>query len=200
MRSPWNRFISSMSTSKAASDVSSTKQKLTVVSFAFSMIIASIAICYYVVPTFIHVGSHNSTDLERILFGLKCCAFSSLPLLVGIQVVANQRLYSSQINPMGGTQPSYRFQVNNRFVSNTAEQYLLLVAGTMGACATASIDLRFIFTMNLIYIVGRFLFWIGYHIEPTRRAAGMSLTFFSTYSLCIYAAFLFIRDDLPGLF
>lgn len=137
---------------------------------------------------------------ERMAFGLKCCAMSSICLIVGIQVVANMRLFSNQINPVGGNKPTKAFEINCRYVSNTSEQLLLHVIGNMVASANRSIDLRYILLNSLLFCVGRLLFWIGYHIKPTGRAIGMVLTMLSSTGLTVYCVYLFVLNELSVLF
>lgn len=137
---------------------------------------------------------------SRFIFGFKCCVLASITLCVGIQVVANSRFLSKTlINPLDASKASHSFEVNCRYVSNTAEQLLLFVIGTMGACATTSIDINYIFIATVLFILGRILFWIGYHIAPTGRALGMGLTFCATFGLCYYSAFIFLFQNLPIL-
>jgi len=170
-------------------------EKLTVIGLGFPTLALAIGICFYWLPSILHADEFDVGLVSRLVFGMKCCGVSSLCLVVGIQVVANQRLSSRQINPLGNAEPSYRFQVNSRYVSNTTEQLLLMCIGTMAACAYESISLNLVFIMNMMFIIGRVMFWIGYHIEPTKRAAGMSLTFFASHVLIIYTSYLFFSTE-----
>ncbi|MEW9571118.1 MAPEG family protein [Rhodanobacter sp. Si-c] len=112
---------------------------------------------------------------NRLAFALKCCCVAVLLcLFMGIEAVAHQRLGSAAIDPLQGAE-SPRLEVDLRCLQNTLEQLLLFVPGLLGLalyCADGR-AMRAVAATTVVWIVARYVFWIGYHKAPRYRAPGL---------------------------
>ena len=111
--------------------------------------------------------------VEPMRFVLGCIgAAALLAFLPGIEAVAHERLFSRAIDPLAGAD-SRRLIVNQRYVQNTLEQFWLFAPGLALLGVYAS-DLRFVGATVIIWVLGRWAFWIGYQRDPVLRGIGAS--------------------------
>lgn len=109
---------------------------------------------------------------EPMLFALQCSAAAILLTLVaGIEAVAHERLFHASIDPLAG-KDSRRLEVNRRYTHNTLEQAATFVPGLF-LLAHYVTDLRIVAATAIVWVAGRWAFWIGYHISPMWRGLGV---------------------------
>jgi hypothetical protein len=110
----------------------------------------------------------------RLVFALKCCCVAVLFCLVtGIEAVAHERLISPAFDPLQGYE-TRRLRVNQRYLQNTLEQTVVFSAGLLGLavyCADGA-AMRAVLASTVVWIIGRFCFWIGYHKSAAMRGLG----------------------------
>jgi len=112
--------------------------------------------------------------LARLIFALKCgCVAVLLCFVLGIEAVAHERLRSPAIDPLSGYE-TRRMTINLRYLQNTLEQLLVFLPGLFGLAyySGSGAAMRAVAATALVWIVGRFAFWIGYHQGGLHRAAG----------------------------
>jgi uncharacterized MAPEG superfamily protein len=111
---------------------------------------------------------------------LKDAVFALLPGVIGICIVAAQRLNPSMF--VGQTpKPNSAVDINNRFILNTFEQftaYFVANAGLAMYCPPE--EARSLPLLTMLFVMWRILFWIGYHRNPYLRAFGFGITFYPT--------------------
>jgi hypothetical protein len=117
---------------------------------------------------------------DRIALVLKDAVFALLPGVIGICIVAAQRLNPSMF--VGQTpKANSAVAINNRFILNTFEQftaYFVANAGLAMYCPPE--EARSLPLLTMLFVMGRILFWIGYHRNPYLRAFGFGITFYPT--------------------
>ena len=117
---------------------------------------------------------------DRIALVLKDAVFALLPGVIGICIVAAQRLNPSMF--VGQTpKANSAVDINNRFILNTFEQftaYFVANAGLAMYCPPE--EARSLPLLTMLFVMGRILFWIGYHRNPYLRAFGFGITFSPT--------------------
>jgi hypothetical protein len=99
---------------------------------------------------------------------------SLLTLLLMIEAVAHERLVSDSFNPLA-QRDSQRMQINQRVLQNTLEQLPLFGAGVAMICWLYPLEeaFRAALAATVVWILSRWVFWIGYHIGPQHRIAGL---------------------------
>jgi len=117
---------------------------------------------------------------DRIALVLKDAVFALLPGVIGICIVSAQRLNPSMF--VGQTpKANSAVDINNRFILNTFEQftaYFVANAGLAMYCPPE--EARSLPLLTMLFVMGRILFWIGYHRNPYLRAFGFGITFYPT--------------------
>jgi hypothetical protein len=125
---------------------------------------------FYLGPGFDGMGSLS----ERMLFALKCVTVATLFCLVaGVEAVAHERLQSAAFDPLQRHE-SRRLRVNLRYLQNTLEQLIVFAVGVFGLAAYASggSGMRAVLATTIVWILGRYAFWIGYHRSAALRGLG----------------------------
>ena len=117
---------------------------------------------------------------DRIAQVIKDSVFAMLPGVIGICIVAAQRLDPRMW--VGRTaKPNSALDINTRFILNTFEQftaYFIANAGLAIYCPPE--EARTLIILTMLFVLGRILFWIGYHFNPYLRAFGFGITFYPT--------------------
>lgn len=123
---------------------------------------------------------------DRLALMIQCSIFSCVPAIAAIAVVAIQRL-----NPdmwIGQEVKRYSaLDINNRFILNTVEQFILFVVGLSGIALFAPFqEAHSIPVLTSLFLLGRALFWYGYHTNPYLRAFGFGITFYPTIGVYMW--------------
>lgn len=126
---------------------------------------------YYALPP----PAGMDTPWSRLGFAIKCaCVAVLLCFFLGIEAVSHERLHTRAIDPLAGAE-SPRMKVNLRYLQHTLEQLLLFVPGLLALAfyCTDGRSMRAVLATTAVWIVFRFVFWIGYHRGPQFRAPGL---------------------------
>ena len=117
---------------------------------------------------------------DRIAQMIKDAVFAILPALVAICIVAAQRLDPHMW--VGRTaKPNSALDINTRFILNTFEQFILYFIGNAGlAIYCPPQEARTLIILTALFLLGRVMFWVGYHFNPYVRAFGFGVTFYPT--------------------
>jgi hypothetical protein len=110
----------------------------------------------------------------RLLVALECCAFATLFCFVtGVEAIAHERLQSAAFDPLQG-HSTRRLQVNQRYLQNTLEQWVIFAIGLFGLAAYAEDGgaMRAVIATTVVWMAFRFAFWIGYHRGAAMRGVG----------------------------
>ena len=123
---------------------------------------------------------------DRIALVIKNAAFAILPAVLAICVVAGQRLDRSMfVGRM--PKPNSSVDINNRVILNTFEQFILYFIGNAGlALYCPQKEARALIILTALFLLGRVLFWAGYHYNPYVRAFGFGITFYPTVAVYLW--------------
>jgi hypothetical protein len=123
---------------------------------------------------------------DRIALVIKDAVFAVLPAVLAICIVAAQRLDPSMF--VGRTpKPNSAVDINNRFILNTVEQFILYFIGNAGLALYCPLEeARTLIILTMLFAMGRVLFWVGYHYNPYVRAFGFGITFYPTVAVYIW--------------
>jgi MAPEG family len=120
---------------------------------------------------------------DRLELVIKNAVIAIAPAVLAICIVAAQRLDPSMF--VGRVpKPNSPVDINNRFILNTVEQFILYFIGNAGlALYCPPEEARTLIILTTLFVTGRVLFWIGYHYNPYMRAFGFGLTFYPTVAV-----------------
>jgi len=117
---------------------------------------------------------------DRLALVIKDAAIALVPGIIGICIVAAQRLDPSMFV---GRVPKANspVDINNRFILNTFEQFTAYFIANAGLAMYCPLEeARTLPILTALFVLGRVLFWIGYHKNPYLRAFGFGITFYPT--------------------
>jgi hypothetical protein len=136
--------------------------------------------------------------MDPMRFALGCIgAAVMLTLVAGIEAVAHERLFTPAIDPLAGAE-SKRLIVNQRYLQNTLEQSVVFAAGLLLLAHYGSIQA--VAATAVTWVLGRWAFWIGYHIGPMWRGLGVFSMFQSLVVLAYgVGCFGFELAGWPGV-
>jgi len=112
--------------------------------------------------------------VARLAFALKCGALAVLfTLVLGIEAVAHERLVSPAFDPLAGHE-TRRLRVNQRYLQNTLEQTVVFLVGLLGLAVYLEDgnQMRAVLATTVVWVLGRWAFWGGYHLGSTWRVFG----------------------------
>jgi uncharacterized MAPEG superfamily protein len=117
---------------------------------------------------------------DRLALVIKGSVFALLPGVIGICIVAAQRLDPSMwVGRVA--KPNSSLDINTRFILNTFEQFTAFFVANAGLAIYCPLEeARSLPLLAALFVMGRILFWIGYHYNPYLRAFGFGLTFYPT--------------------
>lgn len=149
------------------------------------------SVVYYVgMKQFIFWQPASWEVADRLELMVICLILAALPAVAAIAIVAAQRL-----NPdmwVGEQVKRYcALDINNRVILNTVEQFILFLVGIAGVALYVPVsEARSLPLLTSLFLMGRLLFWFGYHKNPHLRAFGFGITF---YPMVGVFAWLMIR-------
>lgn len=114
------------------------------------------------------------TVADRLIFAFKCwCLAVFFCLAMGVEAVAHERLQSPAFDPLAGYE-TRRLRVNQRYLQNTLEQLILFTAALFGLAlySDGGDGMRAVEATAFVWILFRFVFWIGYHRSAAMRGLG----------------------------
>ena len=123
---------------------------------------------------------------DRIALVIKDAVIAILPAVLAICIVAAQRLDPSMW--VGRTaKPNSALDINTRFILNTFEQFIAYFIGNAGmALYCPPEEARSLIILTGLFLLGRVLFWVGYHYNPYVRAFGFGITFYPTVAVYLW--------------
>lgn len=123
---------------------------------------------------------------DRIALVIKDAVVAIMPAVLAICIVAAQRLDPSMW--VGRTaKPNSALDINTKFILNTFEQFILYFIGNAGmALYCPPEEARSLIILTGLFLLGRVLFWVGYHYNPFVRAFGFGITFYPTVAVFLW--------------
>jgi uncharacterized membrane protein YecN with MAPEG domain len=136
---------------------------------------------------------------ERIAFALQCNAIAVMPYFLVCLKITTTRFLQGTHDPIAHT-PSPSLAIDCRVMQNHLEQ---LVAFSIAALALATMlpraHLQVLPLATGFFVLGRLIFWWGYHRDGTLgRAPGVQITFAVTVPMVLGAFAMVVAHALAG--
>lgn len=115
---------------------------------------------------------------DRLAFAAQCWAIPGLVLLAAILMVSTtRRLSAEDIGGQAAGPPSDKLAIKAAFLQNTLEQAVVAGGFYFAFAAVANGPwLGLLPVSAFLFVIGRVLFYIGYHRGAQGRSLGMALT------------------------
>lgn len=139
-------------------------------------------------------GGTKAKDLvdysSKSMFVMRFQAVNVAWLLFSMFYVISKRVGSGAVNPLAGYES--RVEIASKHFANTIEQFILALASQL--VLITFIDstqiIKFIPLLNLLFIIGRITFWLGY---PRYRAFGFMVCSVPITTTIVYNLYQFVK-------
>lgn len=129
--------------------------------------------------------------VARLLLAARLLGFVALPLLVGIALSVHARYSDSSLIQGYKASPTERFAFLQAYTTNTLEQASLQALSLAAFCAAAPEPLLvFAYAQVAAFLLGRFMFFVGYQRAPMHRLVGFAVGYYPSIA-AVGAACLF---------
>ena len=126
------------------------------------------------------------TVADRIAYALGANVFALVPLFIMLVTVGNARFFSEAIDPTRHAEDKH-MKIDGRVADNTLQQNFVFFVATLAVSTVIpSEQLQLIWAAAAVFVVARFIFWIGYRFHPLYRAPGMSATAYLNLGIIFY--------------
>src|SRR5262245_59095142 len=126
---------------------------------------------------------------ERLGYALRANVFALLPFFIMLITIGNSRFLSEAIDPTLRAE-SGPMQIDGRVADNTLQQNFVFAVASLALSATVPLHhLQVVWACAIVFVVARFVFVLGYRINPLYRAPGMSATAYMNLGMILYVLF-----------
>ncbi len=152
--------------------------------------VASAVFIYFGYRFYPFAGPELMSMADRLAFVFQCELFAMLMLLAGIGTIAKQRFQNKEAIDGATSNLPPAIELNLRYLQNTFEQFVLVViAHLVLVTVIDSESVKIIPLLVCWWVIGRILFWLGYHQFPVGRAVGFGITFYPTVCVIAYSVY-----------
>ncbi|XP_035426707.2 transmembrane protein 79 [Cygnus atratus] len=138
------------------------------------------------------------TISARLVYTLRCAAFATFPIVLGMIVSGISRLCSSALEPFGELQQEV--EIHRTYVSQSVHLFILYFFN-MAVLATYLQQevLKLIPLLTGLFAISRLIYWLSYAIGRSFRAFGFSMTFLPLLAMLLwnlYSMFVLEPENL----
>ncbi|NXG38692.1 TMM79 protein, partial [Dromaius novaehollandiae] len=121
----------------------------------------------------------------RLVYTLRCAAFATFPVVLGIIVHGISCLCSSSLEPFGEPQPEV--EIHRAYVSQSVHLFILYFFN-MAVLATylPQEALKLVPLLTGLFAISRLIYWLLYAVGHSFRAFGFSMTFLPLLAMLLY--------------
>ncbi|XP_069734923.1 transmembrane protein 79 [Phaenicophaeus curvirostris] len=125
------------------------------------------------------------TISARLVYTLRCAAFATFPIVLGMIVSGISRLCSSALEPFGELQREV--ELHRTYVSQSIHLFILYFFN-MAVLATYLPQevLKLIPLLTGLFAISRLIYWLSYAIGRSFRAFGFSMTFLPLLAMLLW--------------
>ncbi|NXY82647.1 TMM79 protein, partial [Alcedo cyanopectus] len=121
----------------------------------------------------------------RLLYALRCAAFATVPVVLGMMVVGISRLCSQALEPLAEL---HREVETHRLYVSQSTQLFVLYFFNLAVLATYLPQelLKLVPLLTGLFAISRLIFWLSYAFGSSFRAFGFSLTFLPLLAMLLW--------------
>ena len=164
------------------------EQKVVIVG-ALSGVIGMLALVTFLTFHILPSPEIADTIAARLAYALSANVFAMIPLFLMMLTIGNERFFSDAIDPLRHAE-NKTMEINIRVSQNTLEQNFFFVIGTLALSTIVPMQyLQVVWACAITFVIGRFLFWAGYHKNPLYRAPGLSSVAYMNLFIILYVLY-----------
>ncbi|NWW89531.1 TMM79 protein, partial [Rhynochetos jubatus] len=121
----------------------------------------------------------------RLVYTLRCAAFATFPIVLGMIVSGISRLCSSALEPFGELQREV--EIHRTYVSQSVHLFTLYFFN-MAVLVTSLPQeaLKLIPLLTALFAISRLIYWLSYAVGRSFRAFGFSMTFLPLLAMLLW--------------
>ncbi|XP_074989566.1 transmembrane protein 79 [Calonectris borealis] len=125
------------------------------------------------------------TVSARLVYTLRCAAFATFPIVLGMIVSGISRLCSAALEPFGELQREV--EIHRTYVSQSVHLFILYFFN-MAVLATylPQEALKLIPLLTGLFAISRLIYWLSYAVGRSFRAFGFSMTFLPLLAMLLW--------------
>lgn len=136
---------------------------------------------------------------SAVIYTLRCAAFATVPIVLGIAVHGISQLCSSSLDPFGDRKQEV--EVHRRFVNQSVSLLVLFVLNL--AVLSTYLDsktLKLVPLLSGLFGLARLIYWLAFAIGSNFRSFGFGLTYFPIVAMLGANIFFMFVQQGGGLF
>ena len=142
------------------------------------------------VLTFHVLGADVANTMgDRLAYALGANVFALLPLFFMLVTIGNERFMSEAIDPLRHKE-NKTMEINARVANNTLEQnFVFFIASMTLSTVVPMMYIQVVWACAITFVIGRVIFWYGYHQNPLYRAPGLSSVAYMNLFMIAYVLY-----------
>ena len=151
--------------------------------------VATMVLCVWLLDRLLPVPAIADSAAERLAYAVRANVAALVPLFVMLVTIANSRFFSEAIDPTRRAE-SATMDIDGRVAENTLQQNFVFAVATIALSTVVPLaHVQIVWACTIVYVVARFVFWLGYRIKPLYRAPGMSATAYLNLGMIAYVLY-----------
>ncbi|HTO43047.1 MAG TPA: MAPEG family protein [Burkholderiales bacterium] len=151
--------------------------------------VVTMAVSVWALASVLPAPSIPDALAERLGYALRANVFALVPFFVMLITIGNSRFLSEAIDPTRRAE-SAPMQIDGRVADNTLQQNFVFAVASLAMSTTIPLPrLQVVWACAIVFMVARFVFWLGYRVNPLYRAPGMSATAYMNLGMILYVLF-----------
>ena len=140
--------------------------------------------------TFHVIGADVANAMgDRLAYALGANVFAMIPLFIMLVTIGNQRFLSEAIDPLRHKE-DHNMEINARVANNTLEQNFVFFVASLALSTVVPIHfIQIVWACAITFVIGRAIFWFGYHKNPLYRAPGLSSVAYMNLFIILYVLY-----------
>ncbi|XP_063001755.1 transmembrane protein 79 [Elgaria multicarinata webbii] len=140
-----------------------------------------------------------TTMSSRLVYTLRCGAFATFPIIVGMIVYGASRLCFSSLQPFGDLRREV--EIHRRYVSQSVHLFILYFFNiAVLSTYLPQENLKLIPLLTALFAISRLLYWLAYAMGRSFRGFGFGLTFLPLVAMLLFNLYSMFLMDSESLF
>ena len=172
-----------------ATKIKRNKKIVDLSSYAAALFVSIYLYASYNFKLFPALEESKASLINRVVFALRWQLPGAFFVLATIITIARIRYYTPAANPVE-SQSQDPVLIPGKILQNSVEQFLInaFVILTLSTILEAS-SLHMIPAYSILFLIGRFVFAVGYLIDPMQRSLGIAINFLSIVPLTLFCLY-----------
>ncbi|XP_032090024.1 transmembrane protein 79 [Thamnophis elegans] len=135
----------------------------------------------------------------RLVYTLRCGAFATFPIILGMMVYGVSRLCASSLQPF--EELSREVEIHRHFVSQSVDLFILYFFNIAVLSTYLSQEgLKLIPLLTGLFAISRLLYWLAYAMGRSFRGFGFGLTFLPLVAMLLFNLYSMFLLDTENMF